>query len=525
VLLREAAARLAQEHATLERLAHDASRQVRRALSSNPHAAAVRQRLAGDDPAVEVRARAQGAVAHHGATSVASARFAAALRAMESGGVLAPDVAEALSSARDLDEEGALMAARALPRPLVVKLIREAERLEVSVGLATGLALRAEDAEAERRELIVEVAKALSQQPAQQPGQYGSLTGKARLAAWLAEGIARCRHLDRRRFVTDLVGDVIAGEVLARSVTAAPDLLAELCALASSGGEVPAALLPLAWAAELPDEVVVDMARRIAPPKRRGQDLAEDEIDLEPTRRPLEVLEQVVLAASRRATVAPRSALAVVALDARRVRYVLTAMPAWRGRLAGSMLGRVLKHNAGALAAARSEQRRRGASLEPWTERILNDVEVAVALAVGHFTAKALVERLQVGRHTLGDGTTIASGADARAAIEGPDSIRPLIGWAGRERGSHGAALALWLLLERYDRERPPTMIASAIDGLAARSDRVSADVAEALATLERRQPGRLEAVMPQTPRGKATIASAIARAYRAVGGLRDEKG
>jgi hypothetical protein len=523
VLLREAAARLAREEALLARLAADDARQVRRAVSSNPYADGVRERLAGD-PAVEVRARAQGAIGHHGPTSVGSARFAAALRAMQSGGVLAPDVAEALSCAADLEQEGALLAARVLPRPAVVRLIREAERADVAVGLAAGLALRDEDAEDERRELVVDAAKALSQQPAQQ--QYGALTGKARLAAWLGEGVAQCRHLDRRRLVAELTGDVIAGEVLSRSVAVEPALLSELCGYASGGEPVPAALLPLAWhSPALSDDAVVDLAKRIAPLKRRGQDLAEDELDLEPTRRPLEVLEQVVLAASRRATVSPRAALAVAALDARRVRYVLTALPAWRGRLGGTMLGRVLKQNAGALAVAKSEARRRFAALEPWTERILNDIEVAVAIAVGHFTAKALVDRLVAGRHKLVDGTSVASGADARATLEGPEAIRPLVVWAAQQRGTQGAALSLWLLLERFDRERPPTMIASGIDSLASRDATVSADVSEALATLERRQPGRLEAVAPQTPRGKATLASALARAYRAVGGLRDERG
>jgi hypothetical protein len=57
----------------------------------------------------------------------------------------------------------------------VVRLIRDAQRPEVAVGLATGLSLRAEDGEDERRELVTDVAKALSQQA----GQYGALTGKA----------------------------------------------------------------------------------------------------------------------------------------------------------------------------------------------------------------------------------------------------------------------------------------------------------------------------------------------------------
>ena len=66
-------------------------------------------------------------------------------------------------------------------------------------------------------------------------------------------------------------------------------------------------------------------------------------------------------------------------------------------------------------------------------------------------------------------------------------------------------------------------LVASAIDGLAVSRAVVAPSVCEALAILERRSPGRLETIHAQSPRGRATLASAIARAYRAVGGLRDE--
>jgi hypothetical protein len=48
--------------------------------------------------------------------------------------------------------------------------------------------------------------------------------------------------------------------------------------------------------------------------------------------------------------------------------------------------------------------------------------------------------------------------------------------------------------------------------------------VRDALAAIEHRRPGRLEGVPAQSPRGRATLASAIARAYRALGGLREER-
>jgi hypothetical protein len=64
-------------------------------------------------------------------------------------------------------------------------------------------------------------------------------------------------------------------------------------------------------------------------------------------------------------------------------------------------------------------------------------------------------------------------------------------------------------------------MIAASIDSFAARQLRVPEALSCALACLENRKPGRFEVVFPQTPRGKATLVSAIARAYCAVGGTR----
>lgn len=525
VRLRESVARVSPDPALLAKLAADPARAVRRAVASNPFAGALRDDLAERDPAPEVRARASHPIASHGTAAVGGARFSAALRAMETGGILAPDVTGALGDIEHLDEEGAAFAARVLPRGQVVALIRDGlGRRDVSVGLAAGLALRSDDAVEDRRELVTDACKALSVVA----DRFGALTGKARLAAWLSEGIAASVHLDRRCLVCDLTGREIAGEmaVLARTIASRPEMLAELCEAARTATGVPPSILEIAWhRADVADEVVTDLATRLARAKRRGKDLPDDDLDLDPSARSLDVLEQVILAANRKTTFSPRSALAVVALDARRVRYVLTALPSWRGRLTGTVLGRVLRQNAGALAAAKREARSRAATVEKWTERLMSDIEIAVAIAVGHFTPEALVARILAGRHQLVDGVAVASGAEARASVQGSEHVKPLVRWAAQHRGTDGAALAIWLLLEAHDRERPAGMIASAIDGLSVRESVVSDSAAEALATLERRRPGRLETVTPQTPRGKATLASAIARAYRAVGGLRDERG
>ena len=99
-----------------------------------------------------------------------------------------------------------------------------------------------------------------------------------------------------------------------------------------------------------------------------------------------------------------------------------------------------------------------------------------------------------------------------------------LLDYATSRRTQDASALALWMLLEDLDRVRAPSLIASAIDGLTVAGSVVAPPVCQALATMERRSPGRLEKVHAQSPRGRATVASAIARAYRAFGGMRDER-
>ena len=526
---REVAARHARDPEVLDQLSRDPARNVRRAVASNPFAARERALLASNDPAVEVRARASAALGEHaGRVTVDSARFAAALRAMQEGGALMADVAGALGGAgSSLDEEGAMWAARLLPRERVVGLVHACAENEspASVGLAVGIGLR--DPQDERlggeedyRELVTDVAKALSPRLE----RYGGLTGKARLAAWIADGLAVSSAVPAAELVADFdVGPIAAEPLVLGRAMRSPGRLVELCALAASRNTVTPALLELAWSEPaLSEELLLNLARKATRVRARGHDLPDDEIDLDPHCRSLSVLEKVVLAACRAVTFSPRTALTVVALDSRRVRYVLTAMPAWRGRLSGVMLGRVLKQNAGALTAGPAEGRFRGEQMRGWTERMLNDIELAIALAIGHITVEVLVERVSGGRHRLEDGVGLAAAADARAAVAGVDAIKPLVAWSTKQRNDAEGALSAWVLLENHDRVRPASMIASAVDSLSARG--VATSVIEALASLERRTPGRVQTISPQTPRGKATVASAMARAYRAVGGLRDER-
>jgi hypothetical protein len=469
---------------------------------------------------------------------IETARFAAALRAMAGGGVLAPDVVRALAgSASALDSEGAMIAGRVLPRSELVSLVEQVIDLGFdsarSTSLAAGLALRpkvphdAEESEEEAELLHTEIVYDLVKSLARTTTAESRLTGKARLAAWAAEGLVRCESVDRDRVLRDLARRPMAAErmILARGAALRPAMVGELCRAAADVDEVPAALLELAWAdVSVPDTLLTELAAHLGKPKKRAEDLPEDEVDLDPALRSLPILERVVLAATTRANVSPRAALAVVALDARRVRYVLSAMPQWKGRISGGRLARVLRQHAGAITVGHAEARAHGSKVEGWTERVLTETELSIALAVGHVTGAEVARRIQSGRQVLEEGVTLAAGAEARGALEGAAAIQPILDWAGKNRATIPAALATWLLLERFDRERGSTLIAASIDTLATGKGSVAAGVCDALSLLEHRRPGRLETIHPQSPRGRATMASAIARAYRALGGMRDER-
>jgi hypothetical protein len=294
---------------------------------------------------------------------------------------------------------------------------------------------------------------------------------------------------------------------------------------------LPIALLEVAWRnPSISDETVERLAARVEP---LGRDSSlEHEVDLDPRARPLALLEKVGIVLVGRAPLSPRAALALVALEPRRVRYILSALPQWKGVLSGANMARVLKAHAGALSAAGpSAQRRPIQAAASWTQRRLDEVELAIALAVRDISPSEAIKRIEAGYAPLTQGPALAFGLEARATLEGVEVVEPLVEYVAKERSRDAAALAAWLLIEGLDRVRSPSAIAAALDapwaamtpavtGGAASRSVVPAGLSEALAALERRSPGRLAAAMPQTPRGRAALASGIARAYRALGGM-----
>jgi hypothetical protein len=534
-LLREAAALLARDPALLERLACDPSRRVRRTVANNHHAGEIRSRLGEHDGAAEVRARARRPTAGRGD----EVSFASCLRAMDAGGVLAGDVRRALLDAgASLDEEGAFLGARHLDQEGLHSLVAQAtgpdqDPLDArGTGVGVGLGLRRPwEAGTSDEGTDTQLSNDIVHLVSRQPNAETRVTGKARVALWMTQCLARSRIVgpDDLHLIAPgaLAGDRM---VLCRWAAAVP-ATTQLEDLLEPTTPVPAALVELSWRnPAISDEAVVALCRRVAPSARSDRELPEDELDLAPLSRALPVLERAVLAAIARVPVSPRAALAAIALDPRRTRYVLSAMPTWKGSLTGARLARVLRSYAGALsAAARTSSGStppggpRPAAVARWTDRKLIEIEVAIAIAIGDLTVEELVRRLKIGSIRIQDGLALAAAVEARATVDRPATFAPLLDFAAAHRSKDAGALALWMLLENLDRVRPASLIGSAIDGLAVAGSVVAPAVCEALATLERRSPGRLESVHAQSPRGRATVASAIARAYRAFGGMRDE--
>ncbi len=557
-LLREAAAVVAKDPGRLSVLAADPSRRVRRAVASNPAAAPeLRGALAEADAACEVRVRAtQPAPARKDESDVrglrgvdaTAARFVDAVRSMEAGGSLALDVARAVR-AGPLDVEGARLAARALDEASVGSIVASRPLGdEIGIALAAGISLRDDivkvDGEGDDV-LLAQCVRALA--GADRSG--GVVTGKGRLAGWLAEGVASAlrdtaqgalevaESLGRASLAADRM---VLGRVA--SSKASPDGLIVTLArqAAASRAPVSIALVELAWRDPRIDHETVTLLGSLVRPKAVAgapEGSPENEVDLDPRARPLEVLERVGGALVGKAALSPRAALALVALEPRRVRYVLSALPQWRGVLSGVHVARVLRAHAGALSAAGPSATKRTAGGAPatWTQRRLDEAELAVALAIGDLGAKDVAARVVAGQDLVVSGTALAAGMEARASIEGVPSQEPLVELLARGRSQDAALLAAWLLVEALDRPRSAAGIAAALDAPWAVSahgttragsvppsarSMVAPGIAEALATLERRTPGRLGLVNPQTPRGRAALVSGIARAYRALGGM-----
>ncbi len=197
--LREAAGALARDESLLQKLARDPSRRVRRAVAGNTHGAALRGVLAEGEGAPEVRARARRAPENDGPS------FATMLRAMENGGTLAPDVRRALLDAGSLlDEEGAFLGARHLDEEALHALVAQTmgpdrDPLDPrGAGVGVGLGLRRAATDGANDGHDAQLSQDIVHLLTRHPSAATRLTGKARVALWIAEAYSRSRLNDAR---------------------------------------------------------------------------------------------------------------------------------------------------------------------------------------------------------------------------------------------------------------------------------------------------------------------------------------
>src|SRR5262249_10164080 len=138
-----------------------------------------------------------------------------------------------------LDEAGALIAARVLPRPdvgaLLVQIVDKGPETVAARGFAAGLALRGpapsdgDDADPDGDLLGggYDATNPLARLPAIPP----ALTGKAKLAAWMADALVHCPHATVQTIAEQTSRGALGGDrmVLGRAAAKKPSLLYVLC--------------------------------------------------------------------------------------------------------------------------------------------------------------------------------------------------------------------------------------------------------------------------------------------------------
>jgi len=158
------------------------------------------------------------------------------------------------------------------------------------------------------------------------------------------------------------------------------------------------------------DDAVVDTRRKIAPSTRAQRELPRTISIIGPSRRRLAVRRERF--SRHRANVGvAAAALAAIALEPRRCRYVLSAMPTWKGHATGARLARVLRSNAGALFCPSTTEPRAPSPTGtatgergPLDGSSATEAEAAIATPVGDLTAAELLRRIASGAIKLEEG-------------------------------------------------------------------------------------------------------------------------
>ena len=536
-LLREAAARLASDDALLDALASDPHRRVRRAVALNPSAKHARARLALEDAAIEVRACAMEEPHPRAATGAAKA-IARAARAMERGGDLEERAIDAILSHADaLDPELAWLAGLVLDldtlAPVALALAEHDAAAPASRALVAAAMVRpgeghgsAAQEAASRSNLASLLARAISHSYVPSSTEARSLTGHARLVAFLAELLADTALVDDAALVEGLtygalVSDpALASRWFALRAARAPGLMSRLSsglvASVSRGGRPPACALEAAWRETSVDLAELTRLARVVKPRKdsdahltRRADgtprAAQVDLDLDPSLRAAADLTRVIEVVDPWVRLSIRSVLVVLAATPRALAVGGREVRGWREGVVASQLQRVLRAARGAI-----EVETRVAKLDAHAD----EAGVAVAL-LAHTTDARDVAALITRGLRLTDGLFFASIVEALWGLGRRDDVKQLIDALGARRRQDPAMLAAWLVVGDLDRSRPPSVVASALDDpICATAAGPLPAIYHALGIIERRRPGTLERLKASTRQGQAAVVNALARAY-----------
>ena len=557
-LLREAAARLSDDPAVLERLAHDRSRRVRRAVAHSPSPGAPRERMAAEDPAVEVRGAAHAPPQPRSATQAAHA-LARAARVYERGGDLDPRTVDAIiEAAGDLDPELAWLAGLVLEledlRPVALALAEHDAGHPSSRAMLAAAMLRPTEsatagAEASARaDLANMLARAIARSYVPSSNDAKGLTGYARLVAFLSELLADPRLVDEATLVTGLSHGAIASDPAlaarflpqreARSPGMTRRLAASLVAAASRGGRPPACALEAAWRDPSIDVAELVRLARVVKPRREaaahlrgradGAKHAHVDLDLDPALRPGTELVAVVEALDPWIRLSMRAALVVLAATPRAPAVGGREVRQWVASSSGE------HPTAGAADGVVSSQLQRILRAARGAGRVLGDEtrvarldvhadEAGVAVALLAQTTKAeAVAELFGQAHRLKDGQFLAAIIEALWALGRRDDVKVIVDAVGKLRRRDAALLVTWLIVGELDRSRTVSVLAGALDeAIASTPQGPLPAICQALGTLERRAPGTLERLRASTRSGQASVVNALARAYPGLVGSR----
>ncbi|GAC1352322.1 MAG: hypothetical protein NVSMB1_14050 [Polyangiales bacterium] len=538
-LLREAAARLSVDAQVLQRLSHDPSRRVRRAVARNPSAANLRAELAQRDEAIEVRACAS-VEPHPLAAKYSRAMLSEAVSAIESFGIRSEESVDAILAHADaLDSELAWLAGLVLdPESLssVAQALAEHDASHPAArAIVASAMVREGDDRGARADLAAMLSRAIARSYVPASTDARGLTGHARLVAFLAELLSDTSLVDEDALVTGLSCGALASDPslaarwmklrAARSTGMIGRLASKLgeradqgTSKASAGGRTvraPPCALEAAWSEPTLALAEVLKLTRVVRPRREvdahlrgradGSRVTHVDFDPDPSRRPATDISKVVEALDPWVRVSARVALVFLGSTPKALAIGGREVRGWRDGVVASHLQRILR-----AARGSAEVEVRVAALDAHAD------EAGIAVALLAKTARASEGSLLIQRGLrLADGLVFAATIDALWALDRRDDVKALVDAIASRRKEDTAALTAWLVVGDIDRSRTVSVLAGALDApCASTTSNAKSSVYEALMLIERRTPGTLERLRASSRAGQAAVVNALARAY-----------